>query len=288
MSKSEIDRFRLSSDDCELLVAFSECASLASLADRLGRDISVVSRQIKRMADRSPVLEKIAGRWRPTVLGEDLIHWSRNAMRAQSGVLNAQANVSIVTTAEFGARILVPSLSELLGREAAVPSIHCMDTSIEPRLLSGQSEFGFDCGRPESPLIKYKLVRNEPLAVVASNDFCKKYRIKKWEDLLDRPFVEYNRISPTRSLSLRQDLPNRVGSFNTIATARAAVLSSLGWSLLPVYSVSQEFQQKRVVRFTPETILHEQFGVWWLRTSERTEKKWIPRAVAWLESQDLG
>jgi DNA-binding transcriptional LysR family regulator len=287
-SKLPLSQFRMSSEDCELLLAFGEGGTLSDLAELMGRDISVISRQMKRLAGASPVLEKRAGRWRMTVAGENIAKWTREAMRAQSGILDEQSTVAIVTTHEFGARILTPGLGSLLPNPRVLPSILCTDLSIEPRILSGEAEFGFDCGRPQSPLIKYKLVRDEPLSLLASPVFKEHYRLKNWKELIETPYVEYSRISPTRSLGLKSEISVRAGSFNTVAATRAAVLAGRGWSILPKYSVSHELEMGSLVSFLPEAITHEQFGVWWLRGNERAQRDWVPRATKWLKSQDLG
>lgn len=61
--------FLLSSDQLELLLAFEECMGLSALAESMGRDPSVVSRGLQRIAEDHPVLVKVKGRWELTPLG---------------------------------------------------------------------------------------------------------------------------------------------------------------------------------------------------------------------------
>src|SRR5438067_1225973 len=79
--------FLLDSSQCELLLAFEESKSLSELATRLARDISVISRQLQRLAETAPVIEKSQGRWRTTELGRQVNRWSRMAMREQGKIL---------------------------------------------------------------------------------------------------------------------------------------------------------------------------------------------------------
>jgi nicotinamidase-related amidase len=76
----------MSSDSCELLLAFEEADSLQELAARIGRDLSVVSRQLQRLAEDHPVLEKVKGRWRLTPLGHQVNAWSRGALATQERI----------------------------------------------------------------------------------------------------------------------------------------------------------------------------------------------------------
>ncbi|WP_374074901.1 cysteine hydrolase family protein [Bdellovibrio bacteriovorus] len=61
--------FPLSSDQLELLLAFGESTGLAALAENMGKDPSVISRGLQRIAEDYPVLVKVKGRWELTPLG---------------------------------------------------------------------------------------------------------------------------------------------------------------------------------------------------------------------------
>lgn len=62
-------QFSLSSDQLELLLMFEESEGLGKLAEQMGRDPSVISRSLQRMAETFPVLVKAKGRWEITPLG---------------------------------------------------------------------------------------------------------------------------------------------------------------------------------------------------------------------------
>lgn len=71
-------RFSLSSDQLELLLAFEENKGLAKLAEAIGRDQSVISRGLQRIAEDFPVLVKIKGRWEMTPLGRQVNEQTRS------------------------------------------------------------------------------------------------------------------------------------------------------------------------------------------------------------------
>lgn len=84
------ERFALSSEQCELLLAFEGAASLNELARKMGRDASVVSRQLKQLVDSAPVLVKEKGRWELSDLGRQINQWSRSALSVQSKLLSQE------------------------------------------------------------------------------------------------------------------------------------------------------------------------------------------------------
>ena len=65
-------RFLMSSDQLELLLAFEERKSLLTLAETMGRDPSVVSRALQRIAEEFPVIVKVKGKWELTPLGRSI------------------------------------------------------------------------------------------------------------------------------------------------------------------------------------------------------------------------
>lgn len=65
-------RFSLTSDQLELLLAFEENKGLLKLSEAVGRDPSVISRGLQRIAEDFPVLIKVKGRWELTALGRQI------------------------------------------------------------------------------------------------------------------------------------------------------------------------------------------------------------------------
>lgn len=80
-------QFSLSSDQLELLLAFEESAGLGKLAETMGRDPSVISRSLQRIAEEFPVLMKIKGRWELTALGRQTNELTKQFISNQNTLL---------------------------------------------------------------------------------------------------------------------------------------------------------------------------------------------------------
>lgn len=281
--------FPLDSDACELLMDFEDSGSLLLLAQRRHRDISVVSRQLAAVAVKMPVLHKERGRWRLTDLGRQMVQWARSAVVGQRTLIQQKSLLRLATTREFAARVLAPHLSQLLGAQAQhlIPVVKTDEQGVERLLLSGEADLGFDCGRPQSPAIRFRLVRREPLQVVAAPRLLKKHRVRNVDDLVQLPHLHYSRIGASRALRLTHEIRNIAAVMNDVASIRSACEAGMGWAVLPSYTVQDELRAKRLNAIAVATIESEQFGVFWER-DHPLAIQWASRAASWLAQQDLG
>jgi len=278
------NRFQLNSHDCEILLEFERQGSLQALADALGKDISVVSRNLKAIAGETSCLEKIGGRWALTPEGLALNHWTREAVYSQRLALQRQKSLVIATTREFASRVLIPQTRSLVGNEDLSISVISSDDGIEDLVLSGKADFGFDCGRPKDPLVSFKRVAKEPFALVASPDFIKRFKIKSFEDLESRDHLKFGR-NPNSILDLDVEATRYYGTFSDIQTLREACILGYGWAILPKYAVKKELKEKILKEVSGLNIEDEKFGVWWLRERKSLEP-WIKKATKWLKEQE--
>jgi DNA-binding transcriptional LysR family regulator len=281
-----MDHFKLTSEQCELLVAFESAGSIKDLSRQLRRDESVISRQIKAISEIAPVLEKTEKRWSLTTTGKRLTQWSRDAMESQRQILQTQTTLRIATTREFSAKILIPNLKSLIGQNEVVFSVLCSDDGVEKELLSGRADIGIDCGRPEDPLVKFKSVLPEPYLVVASPTFLKRFVLHRKEDLLTTPHLKFNRDPALRLLELKSELSNIAGSFNDISSVRAACVAGLGWATLPRYTVQSELSSGTLKAIQGWDIQPRSFGVWWIRGRPSFDF-WVNETVSWLGKQKV-
>lgn len=83
--------FLLSSDQLELLLAFEDSKGLAALAESMGRDPSVISRGLQRIAEEHAVLVKIRGKWELTPLGREINELTRNSIASYKSLLHKPA-----------------------------------------------------------------------------------------------------------------------------------------------------------------------------------------------------
>jgi nicotinamidase-related amidase len=101
------EKFPLSSDQMELLLAFEKAGSLEGLSDLMAKDASVVSRRLKEMADLHPVILKVGGRWQITSLGRQINALNRDYLERLQAALPTAGSTK-------GKSALVPSGSMLI------------------------------------------------------------------------------------------------------------------------------------------------------------------------------
>jgi DNA-binding transcriptional LysR family regulator len=285
----QVDQFPLSSNQCEILMAFETAGSLASLADHFKKDISVMSRQLQTIAQTLPVLQKQRGKWVLTALGKQVCTWSREYLHKMTLITQQKSSLRIGATREFCARILcknLPSLTEQLGTSVDL-SIYSSDESIERLLLDGMIDYGFDCGRPQDPLIRYKLVKKESFGIFCAPSYLRQKRIRTLEELIPHASLEFQRIKTSKYLGLSENLTQVACRFNDLSSLREACVAGLGWAVLPTYTVHEELKDKKLVSLLPEVkIQAEMFGVWSLRDQNHLNPL-IERAAQWLKQQSL-
>lgn len=285
--------FPLSSEDCRLLLLLETSGSIKDTASALQRDISVVSRQISRLAElvpQSPVVEKVNGRWQVSEAGRRVNAWTRDAILGQQRALQSQVSLRIGATREFAARVLGPGLKELLADQPGVQvTVISSDQGVESLLLSGDVDLAFDCGRPRDPSVRFRLGATEPFAVVAAPGALGSKAPRSLEDLLARPHLAYRRLSSARILQTGRELPHLFATFSDLATLRAAAVAGLGWAVVPRYAVAVELARGELKEIRADflpVIEPENFGVWWLRERKGVEP-WIRQALAWLKEREL-
>ncbi len=100
-------QFSLSSDQLELLLAFEESEGLGKLAETMGRDPSVISRSLQRIAEEYPVLIKVKGRWELTPLGRQTNELTKKFIGDQSQLLPVEKMNRTEEDKIFGKSVLI-------------------------------------------------------------------------------------------------------------------------------------------------------------------------------------
>ena len=278
----------LSSDESELLLAFETASSLEKLSKALSKDISNLSRSLNKIADKMPVVEKQNNRWQLTEVGKRLNQHTRDSIQFQKTLLNQQQFLKIGTNREFASRIIGASLKEL---ENLFPKtqlrICAFEHGVEQALTDGLIDIGIDCERPFNPDISYRLCLSEDIIAVCTPDFQKKYPQEfKSGDFFGLPHLLCDRLYPDRILKKSDNRLNLRASFNDIATTRAACLQSMGWALLPRYTVNSEIEEKKLVIIDSKSSGVSNYGVWWLRNRKSIEG-FAHKLKQWLEKINL-
>jgi len=275
------------SDDLRFLLLFEEVKSPKKIALALNRDESIITRQIQRIVARSPVMEKLNGRWVLTVLGHQVNQWTRSSYEHLDWILKNKAPVRIAAPPEFASRILSPAIPELkkVFRNETV-SIVAAAEGIEQLLLDGRIDIGFDCGRPEDPAIRYRLVAEEPFVTVASPAFYNDHRNSLKSALSKLPHLKFKRDPAESLMNLGEMVSNVQAVFSDLSCLREACIASLGWAVMPRYAVMRELESGQLKEVPSSKLAHRMYGVWWLRTGQVLSEQ-VTRATQWLKSQTL-
>jgi len=273
--------FGLSSRQCYLLLALENSRTLSELAGLVGRDPSVISRELKSISALAPVLEKRGGSWHLTDVGRQLTRWTRGAVASQREILGHGTVLTVAASPAFASCVLTPNLYSFTGMtETTQISIATAPGGIEEILLSGKCDIGFEVGRPNDPTIRFKKVVEVPVVVVASAEFLRRHNAQEPRDLVRLPHLY---IRQTES-PLPQDKLKVLAYFDDPLAVREGVKAGVGWSILPVYVVREEVSKGELSVISGWKLPSEQLGVWWLAESPRADA-WVERAIRWLSGQ---
>ncbi len=270
-------------DESELLSELEKNPTLMDLAEKLKKDPSVISRQLKRVSEKAPVIEKINGRWMLTELGKNMALWAKKIAIEQDEILGRDYSLTIATTREFASRILAQNFETFLGGPVKYKIITCED-GIEASLLNGTADFGFDCGRPQDPGVSFKQIIEEEIVTVASSKFLKKHKITSLTDLSEESFIHYTRLRPLHAKNI--NVKKSLVSSNDLAVLRTLLMQDLGWATLPYYAIQEEVKNKTLQIISGGEIKGFKFGVWWLRGRDSLLPA-IKMAEEWLKNQEL-
>ncbi|MFY7991672.1 MAG: LysR substrate-binding domain-containing protein [Bacteriovoracaceae bacterium] len=231
-----MSRFNIQTDEAEILLYLEKSLNLREVGEFLGKDVSVISRRLKSLSERTPFLIKQDNQWRLTPAGRKFNDWTRRAMSEQESLMNAQTKLVVATTREFSSLVMCPDL-KWWARHLSHFEISTTDDGIESQLLKGVADFGFDCGTPYSPQIAFKRGPAEEFCLV----FSPKLDIKKIHDISSLPFYFYSRLS-LRELKevCKIDSLQPTILFNDMASVRSALIHGAGWSILPRYVIDEE------------------------------------------------
>lgn len=281
-------KFLLNSTEAELLLHFETNPSLGPLADFLGRDPTVISRQLKRISEQGDFLIKSHGRWKLTEAGRKYNQATRDYLLMQNKITTEMLHLRIGSTREFCSRILSPNLDDLKEiLEVNSVSLIAHENSTESSLLAGKIDISFDCGKPYSPEIVYRQILAEPISPVISKKLKNEYRnITDFKSLEEYPHILCERLAPDR-VSKKPFLTKVISAYtNDIATARSLCLTSQGWALLPIYSIKEEIRLKKLEVINNISFSLEKFGVWYLR-SRKSLLPIFKNSVDWLIQNNI-
>ncbi len=108
------ERFPLSSDQMELLLAFEKAGSLEALSDLMAKDASVISRRLKELSAAMSVLLKVGGRWQITSLGRQVNELNRRYMADLQRVIPTSGKDKVPSVIPAGSVLIVINAQKAL------------------------------------------------------------------------------------------------------------------------------------------------------------------------------
>lgn len=274
--------WKLDSQQCRLLLALEMAGSLKGLAQVVQRDASVVARQLKRIAEEVPAVEKKLGRWSLTPLGLKINQWSRAAIDEQRKLLGEPTSLTLACGREFAARVLIPGWREILASCAqARPRLVTCEETIEQLLVEGKADLGVEAGRPQDPSVRFRVVRKEPCVVVGSPRRFTGGPTASLPELLEAPALACLGWSLAEHLHLNHEGGSESWLFSDLSSVRAAAISGLGWAILPEYAVRDEIAQGKLSVVYSGHVEPLVLGIWWSRERKGLSNV-VDRLAQWL------
>jgi len=213
---------------------------------------------------------------------------SRSALASQVTTLNEQSALRIGTNREFASQVIAVDFKTLRSLfPKTTLSIHAFEQGTENALLQGHIDVGFDCDRPYSPEIAYKLIVDEPIFAVATKEFVKVHKKQiAAGNYLELPHLLCERLHPDKILARSENHLLVEARFNDIATTRAVCKLGIGWALLPAYAVKSELKAGTLVQIDQKIYGKSKYGVWWLRSRSHLKDP-CEKLVQWMNRQEL-
>lgn len=247
--------FKYTLEECELVSLLEKHHTLEEISQFYQRDTSVISRRLNEIYKKHQLLQKINGRWALTEEGRELCRWAKKAANEQQLLKHRTSRIRIATTSEFSTKFLVPNISKILPQYYV--DIITSDGHSEELLIDGKVDIAIDCGVPTHPDIRYKKAVKERM-VIASAKKCK---------LASDKYLHFDRTN-IKELQLILEMPlNPLYTFNDLGSLRCAIQNSLGFSLIPFYTIRNDSLYIHPIEIQDQ--MH--FGIWWRKDFKQSE-----------------
>lgn len=276
-----MSQYTISPEDCLVLLAIRNSQTLREAARLMGSDPGGLLRKVQRIASEHDVLQKTQGKWRLTDKGLALVGWTQESILSQRKLLLSASVLRIASMSWLSERILIPetnSLKKQLGETTEV-QYSVPNDDFENALTEGDCDFVVTCYPPENPIIAHKQLMPEKWSIAVSAGLGK--------DLSEIPLIRHTDLNPHALLPARfsEELKSSVSVDNLIGV-RAALVSGLGWSLVPTALIKTEIRAGILIEIEGELKFERKICLWWLRSSSQSRKKssllaaWLQRACS--------
>ena len=288
-------QYQIDPQDCLLLYAIHQSGSIKNASLLLKKDPSVILKRVQKISQETSLIEKMNGTWSLTEKGKKLALWAKEMQLSQTNVLEAPSLLRLGAVSFFIERVLCPQLTKAPFKEISQShtlEVLCPPEGLEASILKGTVDIAFACGRPNDPQIGFKKVCDERWSVVCSPKMLQKIEAKRPEDrfrlLLEQPFLRHKALVPEDMLKIERNKIKTILTFDTVGALRSSAINGQGWTLLPMASVYDELQDKRLVDLSGSLQLNlkkDFLGIWWLKEN-KSVKDHIAPLLKWLQKTD--
>jgi len=280
-------KFAIDPEYCLILKAMNEADSLRKAAILLETDAPALVRKVRKIADEHGLLQKNGQKWSLTERGRQLALWTDQVMATQSEALKEEVDVRISSFAWLSEEILIPNSNTLINKKNAQIKLHfnMVAPDNENELIHGRTDYVIQGHPPIDPLIAYKKIKKLDWLVVVPISFRQKISKLQPEQIISllqkEPFIRHTQIRPESVLGFNLESLSHI-SANSVLGVRSAVVSGIGWSVLPALSIQNYVINNRLLVVPAiKTFLSDEVSIWWLR-SRKDMSATTKEMVNWL------
>lgn len=277
-----MENYIIPPEDCLILKAFKETQSLRAAATLLKCDPAGLTRRVQHISSEYGLIQKVNNRWQLTAQGIDLVAWTNASILGQKKVFSGKSNLRIASTMWMSEVLLVPQFQKLKKQfdKQTTLSFSVPNKSFEESLIEGIVDFVIVCHPPESPEIEHKKIRDEEWAIVMPAN----WKIKNLEELKKHSFIRHSEMNTDLFVpEIAHDRQEADVMFDNLIGIRSAILSGLGWSIVPKI-LMREALHKSLVKEIPYdfNLSDRKVCLWWHRNRYESRKV-APKMISWLK-----
>lgn len=282
--------FHIDPDYCLVIKALSEAGTLRGAAILLGTDPAHLTRKVQKISAQHDLIRKAGSKWILTESGRKLAQWVDESIVRQKVLLEQKPLLRVACYTWLAEQMLIPGfprLNRITGNKMAW-SFNVVADDLEKEIISGRTDYVITCHSPNDPLIAHKKFTPDPWYVVVPASWKKEIGKKKGEELIAylqaKPFLRLANLNPDQTLGFAHKNQSEL-LIEGIIGVRAAVISGLGWSCLPGFSLITAFKNEEVLKLDLPSATKGDLSVWWLRSRKDAQdnvkalSKWVSELV---------
>jgi len=271
--------YLVSPEDCLIVRAIHQSASLRDAAVSLSCDPGGLFRKVKRISENHDLLCKTDGKWMLTSKGHALLAWTEETIQSQKLAIESKSTIRIATTMWFNEQALIPNLKSIqdLIPDLAQVNICVPQMSFEDALKTGTVDVVIVCHAPFDPSVAYKKICTEDWIVVAPNKYQKQLAGKSEKEveafLATKTFIHHNKLNPNSVLTSLEIEKAPSITLDNLIGVRSSVANGLGWSVVPRILVGSALKAKEMIEVQQiKPTIQNQVCIWWLRDRQDLKK----------------